>query len=34
MSEKFDRVLDIELKVSAILGRTQIALKDIFELSK
>ncbi|CEN24538.1 flagellar motor switch phosphatase FliN [[Clostridium] sordellii] len=34
MSENFDRVLDIELKVSAILGRTQIALKDIFELSK
>ena len=34
MSEKLDRVLDIELKVSAILGRTQIALKDIFELSK
>lgn len=34
MSEKFDRVLDIELKVSAILGRTKISLKDIFELSK
>ncbi|CEI72276.1 MULTISPECIES: flagellar motor switch protein FliN [Romboutsia] len=34
MSEKFDRVLDIELKVSAILGRTKMSLKDIFELSK
>lgn len=34
MSEKFDRVLDIELKVSAVLGRTKISLKDIFELSK
>ena len=34
MSENFDRVLDIELKVSAVLGRTKIALKDIFELSK
>lgn len=34
MSEKFDRVLDIELKVSVVLGRTTISLKDIFELSK
>lgn len=34
MSEKFDRVLDIELKVSVILGRTKMSLKDIFELSK
>ena len=34
MSEKFDRVLDIELKVSAVLGRTKISLKDIFELTK
>ncbi|GAA0865529.1 flagellar motor switch protein FliN [Paraclostridium tenue] len=34
MSENFDRVLDIELKVSVVLGRTKIPLKDIFELSK
>ncbi len=34
MNENFERVLDIELKVSAILGRTKIALKDVFELSK
>lgn len=34
MSEKFERVLDIELKVSDVLGRTKIELKDIFELSK
>lgn len=34
MREKFDRVLDIELKVSAILGRTKMPLKEIFELAK
>ena len=34
MSENFDRVLDIELKVSVVLGRTKIPLNDIFELSK
>ena len=34
MSENCDRVLDIELKVSVVLGRTKIPLKDIFELSK
>lgn len=34
MSEKFDRVLDIELNVVAILGRTKMTLKEIFDLTK
>ncbi|MCR8746738.1 flagellar motor switch protein FliN [Romboutsia lituseburensis] len=34
MSEKFDRVLDIELNVSVVLGRTHMTLKDIFDLGK
>jgi flagellar motor switch protein FliN/FliY len=34
MEKKFDRVLDIELTVSVILGRTKMSLKDIFELGK
>lgn len=34
MSENIERVLDIPLKVTAILGRTQMALKDIFDLTK
>ncbi len=34
MSKNFDRVLDIELTVSVILGRTKMTLKDIFELGK
>ncbi len=34
MSEEFDRVLDIELNVSVVLGRTQMTLKDIFDLGK
>lgn len=34
MIENFDRVLDIPLKVTAILGRTKMSLKDIFELTK
>lgn len=34
MNKNLARVLDIELKVSVILGRTKMALKDIFELGK
>ncbi len=34
MAENFERVLDIPLKVTAILGRTKMSLKDIFELTK
>ena len=34
MNKNLARVLDIELNVSVILGRTKIALKDIFELGK
>jgi len=34
MTENFERVLDIPLKVTAILGRTKMSLKDIFELTK
>ena len=34
MNKNLARVLDIELNVSAILGRTKMALKDIFELGK
>lgn len=34
MIENFDRVLDIPLKVTAILGGTKMSLKDIFELTK
>ncbi|MGX4600729.1 FliM/FliN family flagellar motor switch protein [Faecalimicrobium sp. JNUCC 81] len=34
MNDKFGRVLDIPLKVTAILGRTKMNLKDIFELTK
>ena len=32
MNKNLARVLDIELNVSVILGRTKMALKDIFEL--
>ena len=34
MNKDLARVLDIELNVSVILGRTKMALKDIFELGK
>ena len=34
MNKNRARVLDIELNVSVILGRTKMALKDIFELGK
>ncbi len=34
MSKKFDRVLDIELNVTAILGKTKMTLKEVFELTK
>ena len=34
MNNNLARVLDIELNVSVILGRTKMALKDIFELGK
>ena len=34
MNKNLARVLDIELNVSVILGRTKMALKDIFELGK
>ncbi|GAA3662156.1 flagellar motor switch protein FliN [Asaccharospora irregularis] len=34
MSDKLDRVLDIELNVTVILGRTKMTLKEIFDLTK
>ena len=34
MNKNLARVLDIELNVSVIPGRTKMALKDIFELGK
>lgn len=34
MAENLERILDIELKVDVILGRTKMSLKDIFELAK
>ena len=34
MNKYLARVLHIELNVSVILGRTKMALKDIFELGK
>ena len=34
MSKNLARVLDIDLTVSVVLGRTKMALKDIFELGK
>lgn len=34
MSEKFDRVLDIQLEITTVLGRTKMSLKDVFELTK
>ena len=34
MNKNISRVLYIELNVSVILGRTKMALKDIFELGK
>ena len=34
MNKNLARVLDIELNVSVILGRTKMALKDIFELGR
>ena len=34
MNKNLARVLDIELNVSVVLGRTKMALKDIFELGK
>ena len=34
MNKNLARVLDIELNVSVILGRTKMALKDICELGK
>lgn len=34
MNKNLARVLDIELNVNVILGRTKMSLKDIFELGK
>ena len=34
MNKNLARVLDIELNVNVILGRTKMALKDVFELGK
>lgn len=34
MSQNLARILDIDLNVSVVLGRTKMALKDIFELGK
>ena len=34
MSENFDRILDIELEITTVLGRTKMTLKDVFELTK
>ena len=34
MAENFDRVLDIELEITTVLGRTKMTLKDVFELTK
>lgn len=34
MVEKFNRVLDIELEITTVLGRTKMSLKDVFELTK
>ena len=34
MNKNLARVLDIELNVSVILGRTKMTLKDMFELGK
>lgn len=34
MNKNLARVLDIDLNVSVVLGRTKMALKDIFELGK
>ena len=34
MSQNLARILDIDLNVSVVLGRTKLALKDIFELGK
>lgn len=34
MIKKFDRVLDIELEITTVLGRTKMSLKDVFELTK
>ena len=34
MLEKFSRVLDIELEITTVLGRTKMSLKDVFELTK
>lgn len=34
MNVNFERVLDIPLKVTVVLGRTKMPLKEIFELSK
>lgn len=34
MTNKFDRVLDIELEITTVLGRTKMSLKDVFELTK
>ena len=30
MIKKFDRVLDIELEITTVLGRTKMSLKDVF----
>lgn len=34
MSQNLARILDIDLNVSVVLGRTKMALKDILELGK
>ncbi|MGL6105046.1 FliM/FliN family flagellar motor switch protein [Romboutsia sp.] len=34
MNENIERVRDIPLKVTAILGKTQMSIKEIFDLTK
>lgn len=34
MNNNYSRILDIDLRVTAILGRTKMTLKEIFELTK
>lgn len=34
MTDKIARILDIPVKVTAVLGRTEISLKDILEFGK
>ncbi|RDY24548.1 flagellar motor switch protein FliN [Romboutsia maritimum] len=34
MNNNYSRILDIDLRVTAILGRSKMTLKEIFELTK